>query len=728
MARGFGATYGSGATDQIKSQRASGYPSTSSVHIWTYRNGAGGGNFGRLFQCDTNGGTGGLFVYNNGAGASTLAIQAGFSTTAGLWNTTSTLGASWKSFGMTYDGSSTSNNPTAYIDGTKETVGSGLTRATGPSGTYGTGDNPLIGNRGSDDARAWDGMLAEFALWGAALDDAEFAALHNGVSPLDIRPGSLLEYIPLVRANHSYKIAAPTITGTAVQPHPRIIMPRRTTRARRFDTAVAHSVSPATVDLALSETAPSAVEEIPVSPARVDLAISPTAPAAVVTAPGFTISPAQANLVFTGVAPVAETEKTLDRVDLALSTTAPTATVAVVNVQIGPARVDLALSSTAPTLTIAAPSFSVSPARIDLAISTTVPTINAGNVVNISPTSANLVISTVQPTVDDDKTLDSVNLTLSTTAPNVTIQVGSGFNISVDAVDLALSSTAPTVAADTAGSSIVPTRVDLVISGVSPVAETEKALNTVELVLTTSVPTVTGGGTGVQRIVDAVDLTLSRTAPSVILEIPVSPPRADLVLSSTVPGADVTPGLSPTTAQLVLSTTAPESLVNVIIDVTGIDLVLSASAPIMLRSDVTTRAVGIPRRLSRSELDQSFGTKRRFSRKYYEELRAAQKAAVAAEKKALRLKSEQSRKALEFAAEMADQAIREAAHQDRQSDLLDDLTRMLRAATAANEASEATARAVQAARQAATMLAEFERHRQQMLDEDEDEVMALLLA
>ncbi len=70
------------------------------------------------------------------------------------------------------------------------------------------------------------GSLAEVAFWVAQLDNAERAALAAGASPSMIRPSALVEYLPMVRANVSYKRAAPTLTGTTVSAHPRIIMPR----------------------------------------------------------------------------------------------------------------------------------------------------------------------------------------------------------------------------------------------------------------------------------------------------------------------------------------------------------------------------------------------------------------------------------------------------------------------------------------------------------------------
>src|SRR3990167_6476423 len=86
------------------------------------------------------------------------------------------------------------------------------------------------------------GRLAEFTIWNAFLDAAEHAALGKGISPLLIRPGSLLFHAPLIG------LASPeierigsfnlTLTGTTQFAHPKIIYPHRR-GIRRFTTAAA---------------------------------------------------------------------------------------------------------------------------------------------------------------------------------------------------------------------------------------------------------------------------------------------------------------------------------------------------------------------------------------------------------------------------------------------------------------------------------------------------------
>jgi len=74
-----------------------------------------------------------------------------------------------------------------------------------------------------------DGAIADAAIWAAALDDFEVAALALGVSPLLIRPSALVAYWPLVGMT-SPEIdligrRELTITGATAAPQPRLIVP-----------------------------------------------------------------------------------------------------------------------------------------------------------------------------------------------------------------------------------------------------------------------------------------------------------------------------------------------------------------------------------------------------------------------------------------------------------------------------------------------------------------------
>jgi hypothetical protein len=67
------------------------------------------------------------------------------------------------------------------------------------------------------------GALAEVGIWNVALTDDEVASLAKGFSPDQIRPQSLIAYLPLVRTAQDIKGNAWTTAGTlTVADHPRV--------------------------------------------------------------------------------------------------------------------------------------------------------------------------------------------------------------------------------------------------------------------------------------------------------------------------------------------------------------------------------------------------------------------------------------------------------------------------------------------------------------------------
>jgi hypothetical protein len=117
------------------------------------------------------------------------------------------------------------NSRTSYLDGSAHTTDTTSITVAGVSRT-------IIGARINSTIGAyWNGRAAECAIWNAALDPPEIAALAKGFSPLLIRPTSLVAYWPLIGRT------APEIcpkggfdmtlvnTPTAFA-HPRIILPR----------------------------------------------------------------------------------------------------------------------------------------------------------------------------------------------------------------------------------------------------------------------------------------------------------------------------------------------------------------------------------------------------------------------------------------------------------------------------------------------------------------------
>jgi len=80
----------------------------------------------------------------------------------------------------------------AFLDGVGGTVN---TASRTPSSV----DRIRIGEWTSTWSRPFDGEIAECAIWNVALSAGEIAAMSNGLSPILIRPESLVSYYPLVR-------------------------------------------------------------------------------------------------------------------------------------------------------------------------------------------------------------------------------------------------------------------------------------------------------------------------------------------------------------------------------------------------------------------------------------------------------------------------------------------------------------------------------------------------
>lgn len=104
------------------------------------------------------------------------------------------------STGVVLDGSTqhlaavfTSNTSrTAFVNGGSKTTNT--TSKSTPSGLAAT----ILGKYEHSGSFFANGAFAEVGIWAAALDDAEVIALSKGVSPLQIRPQSLVAYWPLI--------------------------------------------------------------------------------------------------------------------------------------------------------------------------------------------------------------------------------------------------------------------------------------------------------------------------------------------------------------------------------------------------------------------------------------------------------------------------------------------------------------------------------------------------
>jgi hypothetical protein len=114
---------------------------------------------------------------------------------------------------IAWDVTSVSNLPVGFLNG-KPLATASVVQA--GSGSANTPDKVVIGNNNSG-TRGWDGVIGDFAIWrGALLRRAHAEALFRGVSPLDIAPGYLAEYL-LMDGNPRSALPnnqQPVITGT----------------------------------------------------------------------------------------------------------------------------------------------------------------------------------------------------------------------------------------------------------------------------------------------------------------------------------------------------------------------------------------------------------------------------------------------------------------------------------------------------------------------------------
>jgi len=219
MARGFGSgTFGVASTDSVDSVITS-HATLRSYSLWLYH----------TANSNDNTSNARLFDKNTGSQVELLVLSSLTSYTyfrqwsggIGQWDAAMGSHSVWHNLVITYDAGSASNDPVMILDGSSVSV----TETQTPSGSVtDNADKYIIGNRqgGGGGDRGFIGILAEFAIWDGILTVAEAKSIYNGRSPLNVRPSALVEYIPMVRSNVSLLNAAPTLSGTAVQTHPRI--------------------------------------------------------------------------------------------------------------------------------------------------------------------------------------------------------------------------------------------------------------------------------------------------------------------------------------------------------------------------------------------------------------------------------------------------------------------------------------------------------------------------
>lgn len=163
------------------------------------------------------------FDYAGNTGGNPVAAVAWDGT--GASGGTSTAGAggvsAWHHAVAVY---ASSTSRTAYFNGGNSGTD---TNSRTPSGLNDTEIGSYRFGSGAPEA-FFDGYMAEVAIWSAALDAAEVAALAKGFSPALIRPTSLVYYIPgLVDIVDRKGTVWTNNNSVGFTTHPAIIMPRR---------------------------------------------------------------------------------------------------------------------------------------------------------------------------------------------------------------------------------------------------------------------------------------------------------------------------------------------------------------------------------------------------------------------------------------------------------------------------------------------------------------------
>lgn len=313
MAAGFGTALGAGTADKIVTGLTGAFPVAGRSYFFrARRNGAGGGNLGRLFD-KTNGSTGQMLYWSTSSGLVISFYAGGAEQTAPI-NGSTTACAVGVDFDVLVVHSQVGSNSgfKAYLNGVLA-ISSGLTATFNDAAT-----TPItIGNRASDNARNWDGLIECAYVWDRILSDSEAAALSanryqlfaipyeddelvtsagGGATDTPVSPAalalSLAGYAPSVvqTANQS---AAPAAGSLAIAGYAPLIAQ-----------GVTVNVGPGAGSLAVTGYPPTVTQgaALGLMPAPAALAVSGYAPTVGQTA-NVSLAPAPAGLIVTGYAP-----------------------------------------------------------------------------------------------------------------------------------------------------------------------------------------------------------------------------------------------------------------------------------------------------------------------------------------------------------------------------------------------------------------------------------------
>lgn len=184
------------------------------------------GNGGMIWVGTTQftSGTSRFFVVADFPGVSGFRLRFNyrFSSAIGRWEyqTDLTLNV-WRNFVVTYDRSSTTNNPRLWVDGSEVT----FTEVVAPSGTVATGQDSCRFGEDENATSDYEGDIAEAGFWDRIVTDDEAVALSKGFSPLFFMRGLQHHWDMIRNLNDRIAGANLTSTGSTIAVHLNMIYP-----------------------------------------------------------------------------------------------------------------------------------------------------------------------------------------------------------------------------------------------------------------------------------------------------------------------------------------------------------------------------------------------------------------------------------------------------------------------------------------------------------------------
>lgn len=169
---------------------------TYTITAWIYPRTLGEGSLGRVYGKETTNSGPLLIMVSSYNVANNLILQHNRATVDGAWRTPTnaiTLNA-WQHVAVTYDGSSTANNPAIYINGTSQTVTTLFT----PSGALisDAAASARIGNT-ADGSCTFDGFISDVRVYNRVLSANEISGIASSKLKYNSNTTGLIAYWPM---------------------------------------------------------------------------------------------------------------------------------------------------------------------------------------------------------------------------------------------------------------------------------------------------------------------------------------------------------------------------------------------------------------------------------------------------------------------------------------------------------------------------------------------------